>query len=90
MKRKYKTLEELRAAARERARRWREKHRALHLERVKAVYGLAREAGFFQNPGEVSDEEMARLTAWMKQGPHLPPREMEPDRKGGEEVEVEM
>jgi hypothetical protein len=37
-----KTLEELRASGAARAKRWREKNRKLHLERVKEVYGRSR------------------------------------------------
>lgn len=38
-----KTLEELRASARERSRRWRQKNRELHRSRVMACYGMARD-----------------------------------------------
>jgi hypothetical protein len=37
-----KTLEELRASARERSRRWRSKNRELHRQRVMACYGLSK------------------------------------------------
>lgn len=38
-----KSLEELRASARERSRRWREKNRELHRQRVMACYGMSKD-----------------------------------------------
>ena len=55
-----KTLEELRASQRERARRWREKYRRKHLERVKEVYGRSNAQKFSVDgvtPGELERYE---------------------------------
>lgn len=42
-----KTLDELRATARERQRRWREENQRTHRERVKEVYGIAKAQKLF-------------------------------------------
>jgi hypothetical protein len=61
-----KTLEELRAGARVRSQRWRDKNRATHRERVLELYGRAKAQGFFV--GSVRPEELIRLDQAMKKG----------------------
>ena len=54
-----KTLEELRASARERARRWREKNARTHRERVKEVYGKSQAQARIE--GGVAPNELERM-----------------------------
>jgi hypothetical protein len=61
-----KTLEELRAGARARSKRWRDKNKATHRERVLELYGRAKAQGFFV--GGVRPEELVRLEQAMKKG----------------------
>jgi hypothetical protein len=61
-----KTLEELRAGARARSKRWRDKNKATHRERVLELYGRAKAQGFFV--GGVRPEELVRLDQAMKKG----------------------
>jgi hypothetical protein len=61
-----KSLEELRAANRVRQKRWREKNRRTHRERVLELYGRAKAQGFFRDG--VTPEEVARLARAMEAG----------------------
>ena len=89
-----KTLEELRASAAARAKRWREKNRWKHRERVKAVYGrsfaqkssaegvlpqeVERYAREVQESTYVPIEEVERSVEPINQAPRVTPRVMEP------------
>lgn len=63
MRKKYHTLEEVRAANREAARKWREGHKVLARERVAANYGRAKYPGMVEAAKrKEKDEKVERRT----------------------------